>query len=58
MLNLHLVAQGVKAYIDPGALTMLLQVLIAGAITGLFMLKVFWGKVKAFFIRLFARGND
>lgn len=45
-------------YIEPGTLTMIIQVLIAGAIAGLFMLKTFWGRVKLFLTKLFRKDND
>lgn len=37
------------AYIDPGAGSYMLQLLAAGAISALFAVKVFWGRIKAFF---------
>ena len=37
------------AYIDPGAGSYMLQLLLAGAISTLFAVKVFWGRIKAFF---------
>ena len=42
-------------YLDPGSGSYLLQLLIAGAMGALLMLRVYWGKVKAFFARLFGR---
>ena len=53
-----LVVSQVVLYIDPGAGTIIVQILIAGAIAGLFMLKVLWRKCKVFLTRLFRRGND
>ena len=44
-------------YIDPGTGSLILQVLIASFIGGLFLIKVYWGKVKAFFKNLFLRGG-
>ena len=57
MVNLHLVSQNFQTYIDPGTGSLIIQMLIASSIAGLFMLKTFWAKIKAFFIRLFTRGN-
>lgn len=37
------------AYIDPGAGSYMLQLLVAGAVSALFAIKVFWGRIKAFF---------
>lgn len=37
------------AYLDPGSGSYLLQLLIAGALGALFVLRTFWGRVKSFF---------
>ncbi len=50
----------VHAYIDPGTGSLIIQILIASFVGGLFLIKVFWGKVKAFLSNLFSkskRGN-
>ena len=39
------------AYVDPGAGSMLLQGLIAAIAAGLVVIKLYWGKVKAFLFR-------
>ena len=39
------------AYVDPGSGSLLLQMLIAGAIGALFYLRIFWGKIKNFIFR-------
>ncbi|HEX9795423.1 MAG TPA: hypothetical protein VGA52_00380 [Anaerolineales bacterium] len=46
------------AYLDPGSGSYLLQLLIAGAMGGLLMLRIYWSKVKAFFLRLFGRSVE
>ncbi|MFP3854757.1 MAG: hypothetical protein ACLFWD_10755 [Anaerolineales bacterium] len=43
------------AYLDPGSGSYLLQLLIAGAMGALLMLRIYWGKVKGFFARLLGR---
>lgn len=53
-----LIRQGVSGYIDPGSITMVIQIAIVCAVTGLFMLRVFWGRIKAFLIRLFRKKGD
>jgi len=45
------VVQSVSNYIDPGTGSMAFQVFIAFFVGGLFMLKVYWMKVKAFIHR-------
>ncbi len=50
----------VHAYIDPGTGSLIIQILIASFVGGLFLIKVFWGKVKAFLSNLYSkskRGN-
>ena len=49
------VAFTVHAYIDAGTATLIIQFLIAGFVGGLFLIKVFWKKVRGFFGNLFAR---
>jgi len=46
------------AYIDAGTGSLIIQVLIAGLLGGLFLLKIFWSKVKAFFKKLFSRARS
>jgi hypothetical protein len=41
------------AYLDPGTGSFLLQLLLATALGGLFMVKTFWKRIKNFFQRLF-----
>ena len=44
-----LLAQEAHAYLDPGAGSYILQILIASLFGALFMLKVFWGRIVGFF---------
>ena len=58
---LPLTPQSVHAYIDPGTGSLIIQALIASFVGGLFLLKVFWRNVRAFFSNLFSkakRDND
>ena len=54
---LPLASQKVHAYIDLGAGSLIIQVLIASSIAGLFLLKVYWGKVKVFLGNLFSKSK-
>jgi hypothetical protein len=45
------------AYLDPGSGSFLLQLLLAGVLGGLFVLRSQWAKVKGFFRRVFSRGE-
>jgi len=44
-----LIIMPLYAYIDPGTGSMLLQVLIAGIMGGLFFIKKKWKKIRSFF---------
>ncbi len=44
-----------RAYLDPGTGSYLFQILIAGLIGGLFAIKIFWVKIKGFFLGLFGK---
>ena len=43
------------AYIDPGTGSYIIQVMIGGLLGAAFALKVYWKKVKAYFISLFSK---
>jgi hypothetical protein len=45
-------------YLDPGTGSFLLQLLLATFLGGLFLVKAFWGRIKAFFSRLFSRNKQ
>ncbi len=47
----------VYAYLDPGTGSYILQLVIAGILGGLFAVKIFWVKVKSFFVNIFSRDN-
>jgi hypothetical protein len=44
-----LLGQEAHAYLDPGAGSYILQILLASLVGVLFMLKVFWGRIVGFF---------
>ena len=53
--------QNIHAYIDAGTGSLIIQFLIAGAVGGLFLIKTFFGKIKAFFnnhFSKFRKGNS
>jgi hypothetical protein len=37
------------AYLDPGSFSYVIQVIIAVAVGAIYALKVYWGKIRAFF---------
>ena len=47
--------QEADAYLDPGTGSYILQVIIAISVAGLYIIKLFWNKIKAFFKNLFTR---
>lgn len=42
------------AYLDPGTGSYIYQLIIAGIVGASFAIKVFWNKIKFFFINLFS----
>ncbi len=54
--GLGLAARGF-AYLDPGSGSYLLQLLIAGALGAAFAVKIFWGRIKGFFLHMVGRGE-
>jgi hypothetical protein len=47
--------QDASAYIDPGTGSMIFQLIAAGLFMASLAIKVFWGKIKAFFSALFLK---
>jgi len=45
----------IHAYIDPGTGSYVFQIIIAAFVAVLFMVKVYWLKIKAFVLRLFGK---
>ena len=60
LLSVHLLpwaSQNIHAYIDLGTGSLVIQVLIASFLGGLFLLKVYWAKVRVFFRNLFSKAR-
>lgn len=55
MIKLLLDISSIPNYIDPGTGSLVVQILIASLIGSLFMLKIYWKRIKTFFSR---RGKD
>jgi len=51
LLVSHLQQGTVQAYLDPGTGSMALQLLIAGVVGALATLRLYWARIKAFFLR-------
>ena len=62
ILSSALAAAGVLGrpvqYLDPGSGSYLLQLLIAGILGALFALRLYWKRVRRFFLKLMGRGLD
>ena len=59
LLGLHISAPpAAEAYLDPGTGSYFLQVLAAGLLSGLFMLKPLINKIKSLFAKLQGRSKD
>jgi hypothetical protein len=43
----------VYAYLDPGTSSYIIQVIVAGFLSGGYVVKIFWSKIKLFFTNLF-----
>lgn len=50
--------QKVYAYVDPGTGSYIFQLIIAALVGGLFVVKLFWNKIKIFFRNLFSREKN
>lgn len=48
-LSLFIFPQSTYAYINPGTGSYIIQVIIAALVGGLFVIKIFWNKVKKLF---------
>ncbi|HYN88336.1 MAG TPA: hypothetical protein VER55_07390 [Ardenticatenaceae bacterium] len=51
LIFLVLVPATAHAYLDPGSGSYLLQVIVAGILSSLFLVKTYWHKIKAVFTR-------
>ena len=50
-------SQKAYAYLDPGSGSYIFQIIIAAAVGGLFVIKLYWGKLINFFRNLFSKGK-
>ena len=46
-----------KAYIDPGAGSYIVQIIIASILGVLFAIKIYWDKIKSFIKKLFTKNK-
>jgi hypothetical protein len=49
---------GIRAYLDPGSGSFILQILIATLVGSVFLIKVYWKKIKAFFKKTPSDSDD
>ena len=51
LIFLALVPATAHAYLDPGSGSYLLQIIVAGILSSLFLVKTYWHKIKSVFTR-------
>ncbi len=52
-----LIPRNSYAYLDPGTGSFIIQMLIATIVGGLFVIKIYFAKIKKFFKRVFFKGE-
>ncbi len=57
ILFLIILIRPVYAYMDPGSLTILLQVIISGIVGGIVYIKLFSNKIKNYFSKIFIKSK-
>lgn len=58
LLAWSLLPQDAHAYLDPGTGSYIFQVIVAALLGALFMLKVFWARIRGFFREGFSRSEE
>jgi len=62
MININLplskILETGTAYLDPGSGSFIVQLILASLMGALFMLGMYWKKVKTFFKKLFKKNNE
>jgi hypothetical protein len=53
LIFIVITAENAFAYLDPGTGSFVLQMLIAGVLGGLFVIKTYWRKIKIFMNKIF-----
>ena len=46
------------AYLDPGTGSYIFQIILAAFVGAAYMIKIYWTKVKAFFVNLFSKRSQ
>ena len=46
------------AYLDPGTGSYFIQIALAALVGALFAVRLFWGRIRAFFRRLFSKAEE
>lgn len=46
------------AYLDPGSGSYIFQLLLAALVGALFAIRIYWGRIKSFFRKLFSEERD
>lgn len=54
---LHPIVFSQLHYLDPGSGSYIFQLILAALVGGLFLIKVYWRRIRTFFAQHFSRGN-
>lgn len=55
LLIFFLFALDANAYLDPGTGSIIIQALIAGFVGAVFVIKIYYRRIKDFFVKIFAK---
>jgi hypothetical protein len=58
VLSLFIFSTKSQAYLDPGTGSYVLQIVLAFVIGGLYSLKLYWKRIKAYFQRKYSKKED
>ncbi len=53
-----LFAPSAHAYLDPGSGSFIIQMVVAGLMGFILMVKIYWGRIRTFFTNIFSRGEN
>ena len=53
-----IMSSSASAYIDPGTGSYLFQMLMAGLLSSMFAVKMFWRNIRVYFSRFFSQNNS
>ena len=57
-IYVSLLVEPAYAYLDPGTGSLIIQMLIAGLVSSIFAIKIYWKKITDYFRRFFSKENN